>query len=136
MYATVSLSQASTRAFARTSICRLCSSSARCCGMVQHRESTPCLANALSVMYEEQVSAFAAANMSQARAHARLHFAYYTTSECAQACSAGSTVRRFLADVLGVAHAPRRLARAGVVVEAVPESNALVPADIAELASA
>ena len=67
-------------------------SSARCCGMVQHHESTPCLANALSVMYEEQVSAFAAANMSQARAH--LHFAYYTTSECAQACSAGSTVRR------------------------------------------
>ena len=45
-------------------------SSARCCGMVQHHESTPCLANALSVMYEEQVSAFAAANMSQARAHA------------------------------------------------------------------
>jgi hypothetical protein len=32
----------------------------------------------------------------------------------------------FVADVLGVAHAPRRLARAGVVVEDVPESNALV----------
>jgi hypothetical protein len=42
----------------------------------------------------------------------------------------------FVADVLGVAHAPRRLARAGVVVEAVPESNALVSADIAEVASA
>ena len=42
----------------------------------------------------------------------------------------------FVADVLGVAHAPRRLARAGVVVEDVPESNALVSADIAEVASA
>ena len=42
----------------------------------------------------------------------------------------------FVADVLGVAHAPRRLARAGVVVEAVPESNALVSVDIAEVASA
>ena len=42
----------------------------------------------------------------------------------------------FVADVLGVAHAPRRLARAGVVVEDVPEANALVSANIAELASA
>jgi len=109
-------------------------SSARCCGMVQHHESTPCLANALSVMYEEQVSAFAAANMSQARTHARLHFA--TTPHPNVLRRAAQYTTLFVADVLGVAHAPRRLARAGVVVEAVPESNALVSADIAEVASA